>query len=107
MPVEAHPVFVAPANPGARIWRYTDLAKFLSLFDRSALFFPRLDKLEYPLEGSFTKSIFQFENLRFDDLTDDLKLQVRNEETFRVVVGNNRQFREFSKTQREITFVNS
>ena len=107
MPVEAHPVFVPPVNPRARIWRYTDLAKFLSLFDRSALFFPRLDKLEDPFEGSFTKSILQFENLGFDDLTDDLKLQVRNEETLRVAVGNNRRFREFSKAQREITFVNS
>jgi hypothetical protein len=107
MPVEAHSVFFAPGNLKARIWRYTDLAKFLSLFDRSALFFPRLDKLEDPFEGSFTKSILQFEDVKFDDLSNDLKLQIGNEETFRNIVGSHRQFREFAKMQREITFVNS
>jgi hypothetical protein len=107
MPVEAHPVFAAPANLKARIWRYTDLAKFLSVFDRSALFFPRLDKLDDPFEGSYTKSILTFEDVKFDDLSNDLRVQIGNEEAFRNIVGSNRQFREFAKTLREITFVNS
>src|ERR1700730_3104477 len=107
MPTEAHPVFVPPSNAGARIWRYTDLAKFLSIFDRSALFFPRLDKLEDPFEGSYTKSILAFQNVKFNDLPDEVKQQVGSEEALQAIIGNQMQSRAFAKSQREITFVSS
>ena len=67
MPVEAHPsFFVAPGSLEARIWRYTDLAKFLSLFDRSGLFFPRLDKLEILLKAL---SRNRYSSLKISNLT--------------------------------------
>ena len=106
-PVKSHPVFIPPANPDARIWRYTDLAKLLSVFDRSALFFPRLDKLEDPFEGYYTKSILVLEKFRFEDLPEELKRQIPDGQTFQNIVGHQRQMREFAKNQREITFVNS
>jgi hypothetical protein len=40
----------------ARIWRYMDFTKFVSLLDNKALFFPRADKLGDPFEGSFSKA---------------------------------------------------
>jgi hypothetical protein len=45
MPVEQHPSLTAPADPNDRIWRYIDLAKFVSLLSRTALYFPNLEAL--------------------------------------------------------------
>ena len=39
----------------AILWRYLDFTKFVSLLDRSALFFVRADKLDDPFEGAYTK----------------------------------------------------
>lgn len=36
------------------IWRYMDMTKFISMLDRQALFFTRLDQLGDPFEGSLT-----------------------------------------------------
>jgi hypothetical protein len=47
--------FEQPADWNAPIWRYMTIAKFLSLLDKRALFFARLDKLGDPFEGSITK----------------------------------------------------
>lgn len=38
--------------PEAKLWRYMDLAKFLSLLENNSLFFTRLDHFEDPFEGS-------------------------------------------------------
>jgi hypothetical protein len=38
-----------------KIWRYLDFSKFVSLLDKSALFFTRADKLGDPFEGSMPK----------------------------------------------------
>lgn len=51
-----HPGFEKPRNEKARIWRYMDFTKFVSLLDRKALFFPRADKLGDPFEGSFSEA---------------------------------------------------
>lgn len=53
--ITAHPSFSAPPNRNIRIWRYMDLAKFLSLLQTSSLYFSRADKLGDPFEGSITK----------------------------------------------------
>lgn len=51
-----HPIFEKPENENARIWRYMDFTKFVSLLDKSALFFTRADKLDDPFEGSYSKA---------------------------------------------------
>jgi len=51
-----HPVFEKPENDEAKIWRYMDFTKFVSLLDKSALFFSRADKLDDPFEGSYSKA---------------------------------------------------
>ncbi|HEX73624.1 MAG TPA: DUF2971 domain-containing protein [Dehalococcoidia bacterium] len=51
-----HPVFEKPEDENAKIWRYMDFNKFVSLLDKSALFFSRADKLGDPFEGSYSKA---------------------------------------------------
>lgn len=51
-----HPVFNPPPDD-AVLWRYMDFTKFVSLLDRSALFFARADKLGDPFEGSLPNAI--------------------------------------------------
>jgi hypothetical protein len=53
MPYQAHPSFIEPKNGNARLWRYMDLARFLSVLDSRALFFPSVATLAEtdPYEG--------------------------------------------------------
>ena len=45
-----------PGDENKRIWRYMDFTKFVSLLDKSALFFPRADRLGDLFEGSHGKA---------------------------------------------------
>jgi hypothetical protein len=51
-----HPDLEKPKNENAQIWRYMDFTKFVSLLDKSALFFSRSDKLGDSFEGSYSKA---------------------------------------------------
>jgi len=51
-----HPIFKKPKNGNAKIWRYIDFTKFVSLLDKSALFFTRADRLGDPFEGSYSRA---------------------------------------------------
>jgi hypothetical protein len=53
MPYQAHTAFVEPQDRSARLWRYMDLPRFLSLLDKNALFFPSIAVLaaDDPYEG--------------------------------------------------------
>src|SRR5262249_39130411 len=57
-PYAVHPFF-APPDEKARIWRYMDFTKFVSLLDTGALFFCRADQVSDSWEGAHT-----VENLR-------------------------------------------
>lgn len=43
--------FHDPPPSEAILWRYMDFTKFVSLLEKSALFFARADKLDDPFEG--------------------------------------------------------
>jgi hypothetical protein len=43
-----------PSNPQVKIWRYMDMAKFLSLITNKSLYFARADNIGDPFEGSST-----------------------------------------------------
>lgn len=58
MTYQPHPNFDTPA-PDTEIWRYMDLPKFVSLLEKSALFFSRADKIGDPYEGSLTAPTLQ------------------------------------------------
>ncbi len=53
MPYEFHPDLRTPPNRTV-LWRYMDFAKFLELVESRSLWFPRVDQLEDPLEGTHT-----------------------------------------------------
>src|SRR5215207_9699692 len=44
-----------PDDENVRVWRYMTFIKFVSLLDRSALFFARVDRLGDPFEGSYAR----------------------------------------------------
>jgi hypothetical protein len=50
-----HPSFKHPSNHDVKLWRYMDLAKFVSLLLTRSLYLPRADRLGDPFEGSITK----------------------------------------------------
>ncbi len=52
---EEHAAFEAPDDPDGPIWRFTDLAKFLSLLSRRDLYFHRADLQDDPFEGAIWK----------------------------------------------------
>ena len=54
-----HKAFVQPVEPSATIWRYMDLPKLVALLATEALYFPRLDQLEDPFEGSLSKEEYE------------------------------------------------
>ena len=53
---EPHPVFEAPSDPDAQLWRYMDFAKLVDLLESRSLFFSRADKLGDPFEGSYSEA---------------------------------------------------
>lgn len=52
---EIHGVFETPKDVNAKIWRYMDLPKLVSLLDRDALFFAKASTLRDPYEGTIPK----------------------------------------------------
>lgn len=52
MPVSENPASIAPSNVDAKIRRYMDFTKFVSMLEEAGLFFARLDRLGDPFEGS-------------------------------------------------------
>ncbi len=56
MPYEAHQSFQSPEDENASIWRYMDLARFLTILETRAMFFPSVAKLaeQDPFEGRYT-----------------------------------------------------
>jgi len=61
---EDHPSFPQP-GADAKIWRYCDLQKFISVLHRRALYFSRLSTLEDPYEAKWPKSMA----IRFPDFS--------------------------------------
>jgi hypothetical protein len=59
-----NPKMKKPENENAKIWRYMDLPKFVSLLDTKSLFFRRLDRLQSmdKFEGSLTEATLESMN---------------------------------------------
>lgn len=52
---EPHPTFKLPSDGDAKVWRYMDFTKLVSILDQKALYFARTDSFEDPFEGSVPK----------------------------------------------------
>jgi len=111
MAYKEHPEFQAPVSSQAKIWRYMDLAKLLSLLEKSALFFVRVDKLARvdAFEGYYTTVNIQADHIRFEDLPQEWRerTNIKDAQTFKMIIESNKKIREFVKTEREFTFVSS
>jgi len=111
MAFKEHPEFMAPDDLNAKIWRYMDLAKFLSMLDRRALYFVRLDKLSEfdPFEGYYTNLNILFEKLKFEDMSDEWKESsgINDPKIFESIADMSTKSRDLVKYHREVTFVNS
>ena len=51
---EENDAFEKPLNKDAKIWRFTDFPKFVSMIDEKKLFFVRVDKLQDKFEGTLS-----------------------------------------------------
>jgi len=51
-----HKAFSQPKDKETKIWRYMDFTKFVSILEENALFFSRIDMLNDPFEGSFSRA---------------------------------------------------
>jgi hypothetical protein len=111
MPFSPHPHFQPPSNSGATIWRYMDLAKLISMLDRSALYFPRVDTLASgdPFEGYYTNANARFARLTFATASEELKKQwnVSDPKTFDMIMESIRKMGGHAGQMREMTFVSS
>jgi hypothetical protein len=52
---KTRPHFVRPENENAKIWRYMDYPKFISLLDKRGLFFAKVKAFDDPYEGTMPK----------------------------------------------------
>lgn len=111
MPFTPHPEFHEPEGDAISVWRYMDLTKFLSVLDKSALYFVRLDKLAKfdSFEGYYTTANLEFEQLKYNQLPKELKDEdgFKDEKTFEAMKEFSPFIRQFAKKHRETTFVNS
>jgi hypothetical protein len=95
-----------PKNENAKIWRYMDFTKFVSLIDKHALFFPRISLLGDKFEGSIPKQTYP-------DFSREQKDELRQSDPdgYEKFIANDNNARKeaarWRKAQRNCTFVNS
>lgn len=58
MPYVEHRAFGKPVDEHAKVWRYMDLAKFISLLDSQGVYFTRIDRFQDKFEGAITRPMF-------------------------------------------------
>lgn len=97
-----HPVFQKPENENAKIWRYMDFTKFVSLLDSSSLFFTRADKLGDPFEGSYTKENLRLRKIAFKHAPKDMPEEVK-----KAIVKALKPRRVLFRLITKLTFINS
>lgn len=110
MPFKEHPLFLPPSNMDAKIWRYMDLSKFLSVLDKSSLYFTRLDQLSKfdSFEGYYTNINVSLEKVKFEDIPDNFlkAVNVKSEKDFTTLKELNKFIMHLTKRYREVVFVN-
>ena len=91
MRYEAHPVFAAPVNADATIWRYMDFAKLVSLLKTRSLYFARVDALGDEFEGFYSRANIEMRPAVYHDKIPETTLA---------------EISAFTESQRKRTFVN-
>lgn len=65
---QEHKICRPPRSPEAKIWKFLDFTKFLSLLETKSLYFARSDRLIDPSEGLYSKFSPQEKNYVYKDL---------------------------------------
>lgn len=63
--------FPEPQDHDAKVWRYMDLQKLISLLHTKSLFFARVDRLEDPFEGSSPQGVVAYREKLLDQIRND------------------------------------
>ena len=84
---QEHNAFEKPADENIKIWRYIDFTKFVSLIDRKALFFSKVEKLGDKFEGAPSKVNIQYASARESRLK-----KIFSEEQIKLRKKQNREF---------------
>ena len=89
MPYKEHSELAIPDNPDAKIWRYLDFTKFLSMLEDRSLYFCRLDILAEidPYEGLYTNLNARSENVSYSDYSEEFweKKGIENEKMYSMI----------------------
>src|SRR5688500_2598177 len=75
---KSHPTFIPPEDQNAKIWRYIDYAKFVSLMDRKSLFFTKAINFDDPYEGTVPK----YNDMSRRQVYQDTKHRFKDDEQF-------------------------
>lgn len=94
-----HPVFEKPEDENGKIWRYMDFTKFVSMIDRKALFFTKVDRLDDKFEGSLSK-------IYYPPLSPERKAFLEKAFSKELLEYIKKQNTEFNKALRKWTVVN-
>ena len=67
---DGHPSFKRKPKASAKVWRYMDLARYLSLLQTSSLHFARADQMSDSWEGSYSEGNLRMRAARFGPLNE-------------------------------------
>jgi len=73
-----HPIFRPPPDMDGKIWQYMELAEFVSMLHRKALFFIKANKLRDPYEGFIPK----FNNIQRSSVYDKEEKEEAEKQNF-------------------------
>lgn len=99
-----HPAFEKPENENAKIWRYMDFTKLVSLLDKNALYFRRLDCLSDSFEGSYPRANIDKHNIPPTVDTTELLKSIFSSYDNEM---EKKLHSQINKDQRKIFFINS
>lgn len=68
-----------PSDPYAKIWRYVDFAKFVSILEEKALFFADYKQFDDPQEGCFPPENIKKYTQLLGQINKDISLETRTE----------------------------
>ena len=110
MPFKEHRDFIPPDNPNSKIWRYMNLAKFISVLEYRSLYFPRVDRLieKDQYEGHYNSPNLLLTDKKYADLPEEWKgTSIKNELEWELMRIGFKTGIEQAAYEREVTFVNS
>jgi|WetSurMetagenome_2_1015567.scaffolds.fasta_scaffold161260_1 hypothetical protein len=67
-------IFLPPPISRIKVWRYMDFTKFVYMLEKAGLFFPNVDRLGDPFEGSYSRGNIRIRKFAYSRAKDSNKL---------------------------------